>query len=302
MADTQGWIFNIQRYSTQDGPGIRTTVFFVGCPLKCLWCSNPESQFKGPKLLYFESKCARCKRCIEVCPNKAISADADGCIITDRDKCIAYGKCVETCTNEARAISGELKTVEDVMKVVRKDSIFYRNYRGGITASGGEATCQPKFLLELFQACKKSRFHTCLETCGFVSWQVLEKVLEYTDLVLYDIKHMDSKQHMELTGVDNKLILENAERIVKKGVPLIIRVPLIPEYNDSKENMQTLAKFATDLGVHKIDIIPYHKLGVSKYERLGMKHVMADIKPLQKDQVSSIKMDLEYYGLEVAVV
>jgi glycyl-radical enzyme activating protein len=302
MVDTKGWIFNIQRYSTQDGPGIRTTVFFVGCPLKCFWCSNPESQFKGPKLLYFESKCTRCKRCIEVCPNKATSIGADGFIMIDRDKCVSCGKCVETCPNDARAISGELKTVDEVMKVVKKDSLFYRNSGGGVTASGGEPTYQPKFLLELFQACKKSRIHTCLDTCGYVSWQVLEEVLEYVNLILYDIKHMDSNQHIKLTGVDNKIILQNAERIAGKGIPLIIRVPLIPGYNDSKENLQELAKFATRLGVHKIDLIPYHELGVSKYERLGMNYIMAGTKALHKDEVDPIKRGLESYGLEVTIV
>jgi pyruvate formate lyase activating enzyme len=141
-----------------------------------------------------------------------------------------------------------------------------------------------------------------METCGYAGWQVLEEVLEYTDLVLYDIKHIDSNQHMKLTGIDNKLILENAERIVNKGIPLIIRVPLIPEHNDSKGNIRDLAEFATRLGVRNIDLIPYHQLGVGKYERLGMKYTLADIKPLQKDQVDSIKRNLESYGLEITVV
>jgi len=193
-------------------------------------------------------------------------------------------------------------TVDEVMKKVKKDSIFYRNSGGGVTASGGEPTYQPKFLLEFLKACRRSRIHTCLETCGYVSWQVLEEVLEYTKLILYDIKHMDSNAHMKLTGVDNKLILENAERIVKKGIPLIIRVPLIPEHNDSNQNMQNLAKFATELGVPKIDLIPYHKLGVGKYERLGREYSLADLKLLEKDQVDSIKKDLESYGLEITVV
>jgi len=302
MSNTSGWIFNIQRYSLQDGPGIRTTVFFVGCPLRCPWCSNPESQLKGPKLFYFESLCARCRRCIEACPRGAISVDSEGHIKTDRNKCTACSTCVVTCPNDARTISGELKTVNEVVEVVRKDSIFYRNSGGGVTASGGEPTSQPEFLLELLQACKRSRIHTCLETCGYSSWRILGSILKYTDLVLYDIKHMDSNEHMKLTGVDNKLILQNAERIVRKGIPLIIRVPLIPEYNDSKGNMRDLAKFATKLGVRKIDLIPYHELGVGKYERLGMKYTFTDTKPLQKDHVNTIKGDLESYGIEVTVV
>jgi len=302
ISNTSGWIFNIQRYSVQDGPGIRTTVFFVGCPLRCPWCSNPESQFKGPKLFYFESKCTRCQSCIEVCPSGAISVDSEGYIRTDRDKCTACATCVEECLNEARTISGELKTVDEVMKEAKKDTLFYRNSGGGVTASGGEPTCQPKFLSELFRACKGAGIHTCLETCGYVGWQALEEVLEYTNLVLYDIKHMASNKHMKLTGVDNELILENAERIVEKGIPLIIRVPLIPEHNDSKENMRDLAEFATRLGVHNIDLIPYHQLGVGKYERLGIEYTLTDTNPLQKDQVDSIKKNLESYGLEITVV
>lgn len=299
---TSGWIFNIQRYSIQDGPGIRTTVFFSGCPLECLWCCNPESQTINPKLFYFESRCTRCQHCVSVCPNGAISVHADGSIKTNRNLCNAYGTCVEACPNEARAISGELKTVYEVLEVVKKDSLFYRNSGGGVTASGGEPTSQPKFLLALFQACRRSGFHTCLDTCGYVSWEVLEHALEYTDLVLYDIKHMDPKRHIELTGVDNELILQNAGRVAKNGIPLVIRVPLIPGCNDSKENMEALAKYAIKLGVREINLLPYHELGVNKYERLGMKYDLAATNSFQKNRAEAIKGDIARYNLEVTII
>ena len=188
------------------------------------------------------------------------------------------------------------------MTVIKKDSLFYRNSRGGVTASGGEPLSQPKFLLALFKACHRLGIHTCLDTTGFAPWQVLEPILEHTELISYDIKHMDPERHRELTGVGNKLILQNAERIVEKGIPLVIRVPLIPGCNDSKENMEALAEFAVKLGVQKINLIPYHKLGVSKYERFGMKYPLPDTQSFEKNQVDTIQMGLESHGLEITVI
>lgn len=300
--DDSGWIFNIQRYSIQDGPGVRTTVFFLGCPLSCLWCSNPESQAMKPQLSYMVSRCKQCQSCIPVCPTGAISVAPDGAIVTDRNQCNACGACVEVCPTEARSISGKMMSVDEVMTVIKKDSLFYRNSGGGVTASGGEPLTQPKFLLALFKACHRLGLHTCLDTTGFAPWPVIEPILAHTELISYDIKHMDPERHRELTGVGNKLILQNAERIVEKGIPLVIRVPLIPECNDSKENMDALAKFAVKLGVKKLNLIPYHKLGVSKYERFGMKYPLQNTPSFDKNQVDAIKMDLSSHGLEVTVI
>ena len=295
-------IFNIQRYSIQDGPGIRTTVFFKGCPLDCPWCCNPESKNTTPELLYFDSLCVKCHRCVAACPNGATTADPDGSIRVDRSLCVACGKCAEACLSEARFISGKLMTVEEVLQTVRADSLFYKNSGGGVTASGGEPTAQPDFLLEFFKRCQSIGLTTCLDTCGYVLWETLESVLEYTDLVLYDIKHMDRVRHVELVGVDNRLILENAKRIVQKGVPLIVRVPLIPGYNDSREDLEALGMFVAKLGNGRLDVLPYHQLGVRKYERLGQEYQLEGTRLFKKGEVEDKAMLLEAYGLKVEIV
>lgn len=294
-------IFDIQRFSINDGPGIRTTVFFKGCPLTCLWCDNPESQRPNPQLLYFDLLCVRCYRCVEACPTGATTTAADGSIVIDRELCEACGTCVQACPSEARALSGKLMTVDEVLDIVKKDSLFYRNSGGGVTASGGEPTHQPVFLEEFFRRCQESGFHTTLDTSGYVPWEVLEKILEHVDLVLFDIKHMDPAMHMALTGGDNKLILENAKRIVQKGRPMILRLPLIPGCNDSEQHIKSVAEFAVQIGTGRIDIVPYHELGTKKYERLGLEYKLTDVKPYKEEQIQAIKQKFESYGLDVSI-
>lgn len=296
-----GMIFDIQRFSINDGPGIRTTVFFKGCPLTCLWCDNPESQKSNPELLYFDSLCVRCYRCVAVCPTGATTMAADGSIAIDRKLCQACGTCVQGCPSEARAISGKLMTVDEVLDIVKKDSLFYRNSGGGVTASGGEPTHQPVFLEEFFRRCQESGLHTALDTCGYVRWEVLERVLEHVDLVLFDVKHMDPATHMALTGADNKLILENAKNIVRKGKPMVLRLPLIPGCNESEENIKSVAEFAVQIEARRIDILPYHGLGINKYKRLGEEYKLTDVKPHKEEQVQAIKHRLESYGLDVLI-
>jgi len=299
--DIVGCVFNIERFAIRDGPGIRTTVFLKGCPLRCLWCANPESISPVPQLFYFENLCTRCYRCVEACPNKATTKTQDGAIKIDRSLCKACGKCVEVCPNKAREISGKPMTVEQVLEEVKKDALFYQNSGGGVTVSGGEPTLQPDFLWHLLQRCQESGIHTTLDTSGFVKPEILRRVLEHTDLVLYDIKHMDPAKHKELTGVDNRLILENARMIAAMGKPMIIRVPLIPGHNDSKENLKALAEFMLSLGLKRVDLLPYHSLGKIKYYRLGMEYKLSDLKPYEGDEIAKIKADLESYGLQVGV-
>jgi len=298
----KGWVFNIQRYSIQDGPGIRTTVFLKGCPLRCHWCSNPESQALHPELLYFETQCTGCHRCLEVCPNRATLLDSNGEIVIDRGLCKACGVCVEACLSEARVISGELMTLDYVVDVVKKDGLFYRNSNGGVTFSGGEPTYQDAFLLELLKDCQRKGFHTCLDTCGYVQWTVLKDILEYVDLVLFDVKHMDSETHKELTGVDNRLILDNVKRVVEMGKEIIIRVPLLPGVNDSEENIRALGSFTSQLSIKRVDLLPYHKLGVKKYERLDMEYKLKKLSSFKREEVEDIKGVLEEFGLEVDIV
>jgi glycyl-radical enzyme activating protein len=299
--DIVGCVFNIERFAIRDGPGIRTTVFLKGCPLRCLWCANPESMSPAPQLFYLENLCTRCYRCIEACPNKATTKTLDGAIKIDRSVCKACGKCVEACPNKAREISGKLMTVDEVLEEVKRDTLFYQNSGGGVTFSGGEPTHQPEFLWHLLKASQESGIHTALDTSGFVKPEILKKILEHTDLVLYDIKHMDPAKHKDLTGVDNRLILENAKMIAAMGKPMIIRVPLIPGHNDSPENIKALAEFMLSLGLKRVDLLPYHSLGKIKYYRLGMEYKLSDLKPHQGDEVAKIKADLESYGLQVGV-
>ncbi len=297
--ELKAWIFDIQRYSINDGPGIRTTVFFKGCPLRCLWCDNPESQSRLPQLFYFESSCARCQRCISVCPNEAISAGPDDSIITDRSKCKACGACTVVCPKDARVITGKLMTVNAVLDIIRQDTPFYRNSGGGMTASGGEAAAQPDFRIELFKKCRENGIHTTLDTTGYVKRETMQQILEYTDLVMLDIKHIDPAKHKEMTGVSNELILENARQIAETGKPMWIRFPLIPGCTDSNGNIDATADFTLSLGLKRIDILPYHRMGVGKYERLGMEYLLSEIKPYSEEQLAKMRSRLENKGLEV---
>jgi pyruvate formate lyase activating enzyme len=268
MEDISGVVFNIQRYSIHDGPGIRTTVFLKGCPLACLWCQNPESQSREPEIMINRNLCAVCGRCVSECENGAISL-LEECSVTDRMKCICCGRCVEVCPNEARKLSGTVMTVGEVVKEVLKDLDFYENSGGGVTLSGGEATFQPEFALAILRECKNSGMHTAIETCGYTSWEVLDRFLECTDLVLFDIKHMDDAVHKEGTGISNEKILENAAKMAKVKA-MLVRVPLIPGFNDSEQDVRQIAAFVASLpNKVEVDLLAYNPLGEGKYESLG---------------------------------
>ena len=296
----QGWVFDIQRYSVNDGPGIRTTVFLKGCPLRCLWCDNPESQYKLPELLYLPSLCVSCQRCVAVCEFGATTVGPDGKIQIDRSLCQVCGKCVEACLTGARVIMGRLMGVEEVVQVVNKDTLFYRNSGGGVTVSGGEPTHQAEFVKALLFRCHESGLHTALDTCGLVDWDVLEEILEYADLVLFDLKHMDSEEHRKLTGVGNEIILQNLERLAKLK-PMVVRIPLIPGLTDSKTNIEASGEFLARIGTSRVDVVPYHQLGMGKYERLGKKYALTDVEPMSDEGTDLCIQVLERYGLEVDI-
>jgi pyruvate formate lyase activating enzyme len=263
----RGVVFNIQRFSLHDGPGIRTTVFLKGCPLACFWCQNPESQSGAPEMLLDRRKCTLCGECREACPNGAVRLER-GKAVFDRARCRGCGCCVSVCPNEARAISGKGMTVDEVMEEALKDVKFYWRSDGGVTLSGGEPLAQPRFAGELLRRCKEEGLHTTLDTCGYAPWPKIRCLLDQVDLVLFDLKHMDAANHAAATGRDNRLILENAKRIAARK-PMRIRIPLIPGFNDDPDAVREICRFAKDeLGDPPIDLLPYNRLGEIKYEFL----------------------------------
>ena len=298
MENITGIVFNIQRYSIDDGPGVRTTVFLKGCPLTCLWCSNPESQCGKPEVTYRYTSCKRCGTCVKVCPVGAVTLTEDGVHI-DRDKCTVCGACVKSCDPQALQISGKAMTVDEVFKVVKKDADYYEASGGGVTASGGEILAQADFVAELFKKCREAGYHTNADTSGFGDPAALDKILEYADLVYFDLKHMDTVKHREYCGQSNELILSNLKRVAEKGVPAVIRVPLIPGYNNSEENLRALAQTVRDIMPNApVNLLPYHRYGANKYRMLDMTYQLECVPELTQDELNRAKEVIESYGLK----
>jgi pyruvate formate lyase activating enzyme len=299
--ETRGVIFNIQTYSIHDGPGIRTTVFLKGCPLKCIWCQNPESQMVTPQLLFNDELCVGCGKCLQVCPEGAIKLH-EGKSWTNRYACRGSGKCVEACPNEARNIVGRYVTAGEVFKEIMEDKIFYERSGGGVTLGGGEPLTSPEFTASLLRLCKSAGIHTALDTCGYAKWETIKQILLHVDLVLYDLKHMDPAAHRLYTGVSNDIILENAKRICKEPhISLLARIPIIPGFNDSIGNIGATGRFiATELGAStEVYLLPYHKLGEVKYQRLEKPGNLVSINPPDEKCILKLKGVLESFGLKV---
>lgn len=298
-----GRIFNIQGYSIHDGPGVRTTVFLSGCPLRCKWCQNPESHTPESKLFFLKEKCTGCAACLSMCPNQAISMH-HGKAVTDRSLCNDCGKCVSVCLSGARELSGYDISAGDLMERILRDRIFFEGSNGGVTLSGGEVLAQPVFTAAVLALCKAENIHTAIETCGYGSWETLSRILEYTDLVLYDFKHMDTNAHKTGTGVGNELILENAGLIYNKArKPMAARVPVIPGFNDTYSNMEALAHFiVTKLGADvKVNLLPYHRLGESKNDRMENSANRFIACPPPAEHMRNLLTILESFGLEVFI-
>lgn len=298
----KGLVFNIQRFSIHDGPGIRTTVFFKGCPLRCIWCANPESINPLPEIMFNEARCTKCYECVSTCSSGAIAQLRSGAIIINRKKCNGCGECVDVCYNGALDICGRYMSPEEALSEVERDIPFYETSNGGMTASGGEPLMQHEFLIELFRGAHEEGIHTALETSGHASWKVLSKVLRRADLVLYDLKTVDLEMHKEMTGVTNELILKNVERISHEGVPTIVRIPVVPNYNVvTEEDIHRIVKFLVKLeGIERIDLLPYHRLGEIKYQLLGRKYgVKAN--PPKKEFMNKLREIIESYGYKTSI-
>lgn len=304
-----GLIFDIQRFSIHDGPGIRTTVFLKGCPLHCSWCHNPESQAPTPQLLLYSERCIGCAACLEACRHGVIVSGPGG-IVTDLAHCAACGDCVEACYAEARVLAGRTMTVAQVMAEVERDAAFYEQSSGGVTFSGGEPLAQPGFLLALLRAAHRRGLHTALDTCGYAPWPVLDRVRPYVDLFLYDLKLMDDARHRAVTGVSNEVILGNVRALAAAGHRLRLRVPLIPGVNDDEANVRTLAAFAAALpgmegglegGLQGIDLLAYHPTARDKYRRLNRDYPLPDLDPPSDDALAAVAQRLRAAGNDVRI-
>ncbi|TFG03283.1 MAG: glycyl-radical enzyme activating protein [Promethearchaeota archaeon] len=288
MTNPKALLFEIQKMSTEDGPGIRTTVFFKQCPLRCTWCHNPESILKQPQLEWFEHKCIGCNSCIEICKLDALHFEEDGLHI-DREKCTGCAECSEECPSTALHMFGEWWELEDLYHDIQKDKVYYTQSKGGITVSGGEPTIQSDFILEFLKKCKQNDISTALDTCGYASQKIYEKILPFVDLILLDIKEIESDKHKEFTGVPNDLILENAiflsDYVKKHNKILWIRTPIIPSYTATEENIRGIGNFIVNSLKNipeRWDLLSFNNLCASKYQRLDMDWPLKDV-PLMKE-------------------
>ena len=283
----KGITFNIQKFSIHDGPGIRTTVFFKGCPLRCEWCSNPESQIKNVQILHDQSKCSHCLSCVVACPNGAITHE-DNKIIINEDKCVGCLTCVNSCPNRALSYEGDYQTIEEIVDICMQDIDFYEESGGGVTISGGEGMSQPDFLKKLIAELKKNSVHVAIETTGYVKKETFEELARELDLLLFDVKHYDREKHYNGTKVYNDLIVENLKWAIDNGIEVLPRIPVIPDFNDSLEDAEGLAELLVEVGAKKVQLLPFHQFGEKKYELLNRNYKYKNKKALYPE-------DLEEY-------
>jgi pyruvate formate lyase activating enzyme len=283
-----GTIFDIQKFSLHDGPGIRTTVFLKGCSLRCFWCQNPEGLNREVELQFTTAYCVGCGMCFHVCPEHA-HVMVGGKHTIDRERCTLCGRCVEDCQGQALLLTGREMSVDEVVETVMEDEIYYRMSGGGVTLSGGDPLLQSEFSAALLAECRKRGAHTAIETALNGPWKELQRILEHTDLVMLDIKVMDPEKHKKATGVDNRRILENITKLSKRELPLIVRVPVVPTVNDTEEDIKAIAVLAATLPrLLYLELIPFHRLGEGKYDSLGMPIATMDLPQIGDDRIRQL--------------
>ena len=293
----QGTVFNIQRFSLHDGPGIRTTVFLKGCPLACAWCHNPEGMSFQPEVVIVGNRCIRCGECVEACPQHLPSGDGTG-FAGDRADCTVCGTCVDVCPTEARQVVGRSMTVDEVLTEVLKDRVFYDESGGGVTFSGGEPLSQPEFLLAALEACHAEGIHAAVDTCGYAPRETLLAVADLTDLFLYDLKATDDKVHRKYTGVSNERIIENLEALGREHGAIWLRVPVIPGVNDCTENFAVTGKLASSIpAVRRVSLLPYHAMGNGKRDRVGRPAELSDLRSPSEMRMQELAAVVEDAGV-----
>lgn len=292
-----GTVFNIMHYALHDGPGIRTVVFLKGCPLSCLWCHNPEGQTPGPELMLFADRCTACGDCVRVCPQGAARlVDGVPCVA---EACTACGECAEACVQGARTLAGRRMTVPEVLAAVLRDRIFMEESGGGVTISGGEPLMQAAFLRELVEACGREHLPVAVETCGVGARDDLLWLAQQGVLFLYDVKLVDEPRHRQWTGHGNAEILANLRALTEAGARVVVRLPVIPGANDDNANARQLVALLQDLGVRRVDLLPYHRIGTEKYVRLGRQYALPELQPPSAEELGRLQEMFEAAGLEV---
>ena len=307
VIERKAFIFNKQKYNMYDGPGVRTLVFFKGCPLRCKWCSNPEGLERKYQIMFKPTTCVSCGSCVPVCPQKIHSISSSGEHIIDRSiDCIGCGQCVEACIPEALKVAGEQVPISELLEYVEQDRAFYDQSGGGVTLGGGEVTSQPEAAINLLQACKQEGLHTAIETCGYTKKETILRFAEYVDLFLFDLKHIDPDRHFELTGVRNEMILENLEELIMKRNHVKVRMPMLKGINDSEAEIRGVIEFLKPFREFKnfegIDLLPYHKLGVNKYVQLGMDYPIEGDLSLDDADLDRIEGWIREYDFPVSVI
>jgi len=304
IKNLKGMIFDIKRFATGDGPGIRGLIFLKGCPLRCKWCANPESQKFRSEIIYYKNNCVGCGKCIKSCQHGAIKEDASFGLVTDQAKCVNCGDCVEACLHDARELVGEEKSIKDLLNLIRKDRSFYDNSGGGITLTGGEPLFQCEFTVELLKAFKRENIHTAIETTGYTSKECLAAAVDYLDLIFYDFKHIDDDKHQEYTGVSNQIIKENLLWLNNnlEEDKIIIRIPYIPGHNSAVETQKRMYKYLKQFDkIKRIEIMPYHRLGAAKYEGLGLDYGLKELEPVKKKDLNHFVELGEKIGVKVRI-